>query len=302
MDRLAQFDGVEVVARGGTKMTVRLRDGLQVDLRVVPAESFGAALQYFTGSKDHNVVLRGLAKSRGLKINEYGVFEVTAEGEKYVAGRTEEEVYATLGLPAFPPEIREARFEFAWAAAGPLPRLVETADLQGDLHMHTTATDGRATLDEMVAAARARGFAYIAITDHSKRVSMANGLDETRLRAQWAEIDRLNATLTDLRVLKGVEVDILERRRTRSDRRLPGRGRLGRGQRPLWPEPKPRADHGPHHRRPGESQRFGDRPSDGPVDQSPRSVRSRFGSGLSGGGGPRQMPGVEFQPGTARSG
>ena len=211
MDRLAEFDGVEVVARGGTKMTVRLRGGLQVDLRVVPAESFGAALQYFTGSKEHNVVLRGLAKSRGLKINEYGVFQLTAEGEKYVAGRTEEDVYGTLGLPMFPPEIREARFEFAWAAAGPLPRLVETADLKGDLHMHTTATDGRATLAEMVAAARAHGFAYIAITDHSKRVSMANGLDETRLRAQWAEIDRLNATLTDLRVLKGVEVDILER-------------------------------------------------------------------------------------------
>ncbi len=211
MDRLAEFDGVEVVARGGTKMTVRLRSGLQVDLRVVPAESFGAALQYFTGSKDHNVVLRGLAKSRGLKINEYGVFQITPEGEKYVAGRTEEEVYGTLGLPVFPPEIREARFEFAWAAAGPLPRLVELADLKGDLHMHTTATDGRATLAEMVAAARAKGFAYIAITDHSKRVSMANGLDETRLCAQWAEIDRLNATLTDFRVLKGVEVDILER-------------------------------------------------------------------------------------------
>ncbi len=213
MDRLAEFDGVEVVARGGTKMTIRLRGGLQVDLRVVPAESFMLrAAVFHCGSKDHNVVLRGLAKGRGLKINEYGVFAVTAEGEKYVAGRTEEEVYGTLGLPAFPPEMRGSRrFEFAWAAAGPLPRLVETADLRGDLHMHTTATDGRATLAEMVAAARAHGFGYIAITDHSKRVSMANGLDESRLRAQWAEIDRLNATLTDLRVLKGVEVDILER-------------------------------------------------------------------------------------------
>ncbi|HTU27000.1 MAG TPA: PHP domain-containing protein, partial [Pirellulales bacterium] len=211
MDRLGEFAGIEVIGRGGTKMSVRLSNGLQVDLRVVPAESFGAALQYFTGSKDHNVVLRGLAKSRGLKINEYGVFRVNGTEETYVAGRTEEEVYATLGLPVFPPEIREARFEFAWAEAGPLPRLVETADLRGDLHMHTTATDGRASLEEMIAAARARGLAYIAITDHSKRVSMANGLDETRLRAQWAEIDRVNATLTDITVLKGVEVDILER-------------------------------------------------------------------------------------------
>ncbi len=211
MDRLGQFAGVEVLARGGTKMTVRLADGLQVDLRVVPAESFGAALQYFTGSKDHNVVLRGLAKSRGLKINEYGVFRVTPEGETYIAGRTEDEVYSALNLPAFPPEIREARFEFAWAEAGPLPHLVELGDLRGDLHMHTTATDGRASLEEMIEAARRRGLAYIAITDHSKRVSMANGLDEQRLLAQWAEIDRLNATLGDFRVLKGVEVDILER-------------------------------------------------------------------------------------------
>jgi DNA polymerase (family X) len=211
MDRLGEFAGAEVIGRGGTKMSVRLSDGLQVDLRVVPAESFGAALQYFTGSKEHNVVLRGLAKNRGLKINEYGLFQVTPEGEVYLAGRTEEEIYASLDLPTFPPEIREARFEFAWAAAGPLPRLVELADLRGDLHMHTTATDGRATLEEMVAAARQRGFAYIAITDHSKRVSMANGLDEPRLLAQWAEIDRMNATLTDLRILKGVEVDILER-------------------------------------------------------------------------------------------
>lgn len=208
MDRLAAFAGVEtLLARGETKMSVRLGGGLQVDLRVVPEESFGAALQYFTGSKQHNVVLRGMAKSRGLKINEYGVFR----GDEYVAGRTEEDVYATLDLPWFPPELREARHEFEWAAAGKLPDLIERDDIQGDLHMHTTATDGKATLDEMVAAAKERGLKYIAITDHSKRVSMANGLDGHRLRQQWAEIDRLNRRLKGITVLKGVEVDILEK-------------------------------------------------------------------------------------------
>lgn len=208
MDRLAAFAAVEtLLGRGDTKMSVRLAGGLQVDLRVVPDESFGAALQYFTGSKDHNVVLRGRAKSRGLKINEYGVFR----GDQYVVGRTEEEVYAALDLPWFPPELREARQEFEWADAGALPKLIEAADIQGDLHMHTTATDGKATLEEMVAAAQSRGLKYIAITDHSKRVSMANGLDAARLRAQWAEIDRLNKTLRGFVVLKGIEVDILER-------------------------------------------------------------------------------------------
>jgi DNA polymerase (family 10) len=211
MDRFGQFGAAEVIGRGDTKMSIRIAAGLQIDLRVVPAESFGAALQYFTGSKEHNVILRGLAKNRGLKINEYGVYRIDDGREEYVAGRSEAEVYATLDLPLFPPEIREARFEFQWAAAGPLPRLVELADIQGDLHMHTTATDGSATLEEMVAAAQARGLKYIAITDHSKRVSMANGLDEDRLRRQWAEIDRLNARLRDFRVLKGVEVDILEK-------------------------------------------------------------------------------------------
>ncbi len=211
MDRLAAYDSAELIGRGETKMSVRIAAGLQVDLRVVPPESFGAALQYFTGSKEHNVMLRGLAKNRGLKINEYGVYRIEGEKETYIAGRTEADVYATLDLPVFPPEIREGRFEFQWAAAGPLPRLVELGDLVGDLHMHTTATDGTASLEEMVAAAQARGLKYIAITDHSQRVSMANGLNEQRLLAQWAEIDRLNATLRGIRVLKGVEVDILER-------------------------------------------------------------------------------------------
>ncbi|MEX2141118.1 MAG: DNA polymerase/3'-5' exonuclease PolX [Pirellulales bacterium] len=221
-NRLAEFPSIEaVLGRGDTKMSVRLATGLQVDLRIVPRESFGAALQYFTGSKEHNVVLRGLAKDRGLRINEYGVFRVPADDAsneqptgplagKYVAGRTEEEVYGTLDLPLFPPELRENRWEFEWARAGKLPRLIELADMVGDLHMHTTATDGKHTLDEMAAAAQERGLQYIAITDHSKRVSMANGLDATRLRWQWDAIDELNAKLKGFRVLKGVEVDILE--------------------------------------------------------------------------------------------
>lgn len=210
MDRLGAFDGVEkTLARGDTKMSIRLTAGMQVDLRVVPAESFGAALQYFTGSKEHNVEIRGRAKSRGLKINEYGVFR----DDVYVAGRTEEEVYACLDLPCFPPESRENRREFAWAEQGPLPELITRADIVGDLHMHTTRTDGQATLEQMIAGARARGLQYIAITDHSKRVSMANGLNAERLREQWAEIDEINQRLKgdEFRVLKGVEVDILEK-------------------------------------------------------------------------------------------
>lgn len=215
MDRFGDFEGVtEVIARGDTKMSVRLREpaALQVDLRCVPTESFGAALQYFTGSKEHNVEVRGRAKTLGLKVNEWGVFR--SESEERVAGDSEDGVYATLGLPCFPPELRENRREFALAEAGELPRLVELADLRGDLHMHTSATDGRATVREMVAAARGRGLEYIAITDHSKRVTMAHGLDADRLRAQWKEIDLVNEELTaegaDFRVLKGIECDILE--------------------------------------------------------------------------------------------
>ncbi len=211
MQRLAEFPdtGSEIV-HGGTKMSVRLQDGFQIDLRVVPAESFGAALQYFTGSKDHNVMLRGMARDRGLKISEWGVFRVEGDQETRIAGRTEADVYATLDLPLFPPEMREARNEFAWAAQGELPVLVTLDDIRGDLHMHTTATDGKATIAEMAAAAKQLGRKYIAITDHSKRVAMARGLDDQRLLEQWEEIDRLNRSLRGIRVLKGVEVDILE--------------------------------------------------------------------------------------------
>jgi DNA polymerase (family 10) len=213
MDRLATFSDVDsLIGRGDTKMSIRLTNGLQVDLRVVPAESFGAALQYFTGSKDHNVILRGMAKDRGLKINEYGVYRVSNDGqETWIAGRTEKDVYAAMDLPLFPPEIREARQEFEWAKSGKLPQLVELSDILGDLHMHTNETDGADSLEVMAAAAQARGLQYIAITDHSKRVSMANGLDGVRLRKQWKEIDKLNARLSGFRVLKGVEVDILEK-------------------------------------------------------------------------------------------
>ncbi len=207
MDRLASYEAVAgVLARGATKMTVRLRNGLQMDLRVVPERSYGAALQYFTGSKAHNIQVRRRAQERGLKINEYGVFR----GSKRTAGRTEEEVYKAVGLPWIPPEMREARGEIELALKGRLPRLLELSDLRGDLHMHTTATDGRASLEEMVAAAKERGHSYIAITDHSKRVTMARGLDARRLRQHWRAIDKLAGKVRGITLLKGVELDILE--------------------------------------------------------------------------------------------
>lgn len=212
MDRFEAFPGVaEILVRGGTKMSVRLQSGMQVDLRVVPERSFGAALQYFTGSKDHNVEIRGRAKQSGLKINEWGVFRVDGDEETYLAGATEQEVYAALDLPWFPPELREARHEFVWAEEGGLPTLIEQADIRGDLHMHTTDSDGKASLEEMVEAAIERGLEYIAITDHSQRVSMANGLDGERLLRQWDEVDALNDRLDNLVVLKGIECDILEK-------------------------------------------------------------------------------------------
>jgi DNA polymerase (family 10) len=213
MDRFGGFPGVaSVLGRGDTKMSVRLSSGFQVDLRIVPRESFGAALQYFTGSKAHNVVLRGLAKQGGLKINEYGVFRVEGDRETYLAGATEEAVYGALDLPCFPPELREARREFEWARAGELPELVCREDLRGDLHAHTLETDGRDTLEEMAAAAQQRGLTYLAITDHSQRVTMAHGLDPQRLLAQWEQIDRLNAQRgRGFTILKGIECDILEK-------------------------------------------------------------------------------------------
>ena len=212
MDHFGKFPEIGgVIVRGGTKMSVRLQDEFQMDLRVVPEESFGAALQYFTGSKDHNVRVRGLAKTLGLKINEWGVYKVDGEQQEWVAGRTEAEVYETLGLPVFEPETREARREFEWSDEKKLPKLVAVEDIRGDLHMHTTATDGKNSIEEMADAARERGLSYIAITDHSKRVAMANGLDEERLLAQWKEIDKINKrSKDDFVILKGIECDILE--------------------------------------------------------------------------------------------
>jgi DNA polymerase (family X) len=207
MDCLAAHPLVErVLARGETKQRVRLHTGLELDLRVVPEESYGAAMQYFTGSKEHNIVVRRRAQDRGLKLNEYGVFR----GEERVAGRTEEDVYAAVDLPWIPPELRENRGEIELAEQGKLPKLIEVGDLRGDLHMHTTATDGRATIRAMAEAAKARGLKYIAITDHSKRVSMAHGLDATRLRAHWKEIDKVRGQVSGIEILCGIECDILE--------------------------------------------------------------------------------------------
>lgn len=207
MDRLLNFDGVaETIAHGRTTSAVRLRCGLQVDLRAVPDESYGAALQYFTGSKQHSILVRRLAQERGLKLNEYGVFR----GKRRLAGRTEEEVYSTVGLPWIPPELREGRNEIELAREGRLPKLIELDDIQGDLHMHTTATDGRSSISQMIQAAKQHGHKYIAITDHSKRVTMAKGLDARRLRKHWRDIDRAAAEVKGITVLKGVEMDILE--------------------------------------------------------------------------------------------
>ena len=196
----------DVLAHGETRSSVRLACGLQADLRVVPKESYGAALHYFTGSKAHNIAVRKLGIARGLKVNEYGVWR----GEKRIAGETEESVYAAVGLPYIEPELRENQGELEAARAGKLPRLVELADLRGDLHAHTKATDGHASARDMALAAKAAGLQYLAITDHSRRLAMARGLDVRRLEKQMAEIDDLNGELSGITLLKGIEVDILE--------------------------------------------------------------------------------------------
>lgn len=207
MDRFVAYDEVaEVMAQGETKSSVRLRCGLQVDVRVVEEASYGAALQYFTGSKAHNVAVRQLAVQRKLKLNEYGVFK----GQKRIAGATEADVYASVGLAWIPPELRENRGEVEAARRGRLPRLIEAKDLRGDLHVHTKATDGRNTIREMAKAAQDRGLEYLAITDHSKHLAVTKGLDEKRLRQHMDDIDAVNETLSGLTLLKGIEVDILQ--------------------------------------------------------------------------------------------
>ena len=207
VDHFIAYDEVgEVISAGTTRATVMLRSGLQVDLRVVPEVSYGAALYYFTGSRAHNIAVRALARKRGLKINEYGVFR----GDRRIAGRTEKEVFGAVGLPWIPPELRENRGEIEAAHAGLLPELIEPGDLRGDLHAHTRASDGHETLATMAAAARERGFEYLAITDHSKHLTVAHGLDSRRLLAQLEEIDAFNSDGHGITLLKGIEVDILE--------------------------------------------------------------------------------------------
>lgn len=196
----------EIVAKGSTRVSVILRSGLQVDLRVVPPECYGAALVYFTGSKAHNIAIRRMAQDMGLRISEYGVFR----GSRRVAGLTEKEVYHAIGLPFIPPEIREDRGEITAAQAGELPKLIEPGDIRGDLHAHTRATDGRNSLEDMAAAAKALGYSYLAITDHSRRLTVAHGLDEKGLAKQIEEIDAFNRKTKGITLLKGIEVDILE--------------------------------------------------------------------------------------------
>jgi DNA polymerase (family 10) len=195
-----------ILARGETKSSVLLRNGCQADLRLVAADSRGAALQYFTGSKTHNIALRDRAIGLGLKLNEYGVFRI--EGDERIAGQTEEDVYEALGLAWVAPELREGRGELEAAATRELPHLIERADVRGDLHMHTTETDGKDDLDAMAIAARAAGLEYIAVTEHSQSLAMANGLDETRALAHAARIRAL-AGRAGLRTLAGIECDIL---------------------------------------------------------------------------------------------
>jgi len=202
------FTGLPLVARvlasGDTKGSILTADGTQVDLRVVEPASYGAALQYFTGSKAHNIRLRSIARDRGLKLSEYGLFR----DERRVAGRTEEEIYEVLGLPCIPPVLREDRGEIEAALEGKLPKLVELRDISGDLHVHTNWSDGHNSIEEMAAAARKRGYRYLVISDHTRALKIFGGLDASRLLEQIEEVKRVNARVRGIRVLTGTEVDI----------------------------------------------------------------------------------------------
>ena len=207
MQRFTAYDEVaEVYSSGETRASILLKCGMQVDLRVVAQASYGAALHYFTGSKSHNIAIRRIAQQFGLKVNEYGVFR----GEERIAGDSEESVYRAVGLPYIPPELREDRGEIEAARAGRLPKLVELSDLKGDLHAHTKSSDGHDALRDMALAAKALGLEYLAITEHSRRLTVAHGLDPVQLAKQCDEIDRLNTQLDGITLLKGIEVDILE--------------------------------------------------------------------------------------------
>ena len=208
MDRFTTYgDVAEVISEGETKSSVRLKCGLRVDVRVLEEESYGAALHYFTGSKAHNVAIRERAKDLGLKVSEYGVFR--AKDEKRLSGANEEDVFKAVGLPFIPPELREDRGEIQAAEKGKLPKLIELGDIRGDLQMHTSATDGKNTIAEMAQKAKEMGYAYIAITDHSKAVRVAGGLDEKRLAKHLQEVEKAGGKIPGIRILKGVEVDIL---------------------------------------------------------------------------------------------
>jgi DNA polymerase (family X) len=207
VEALAGCPGVATVLESGPKRaSVKLEDGVQVDVRVFDEEEYGAAMVYFTGSKDHNVALRNLAIEKGMKLNEYGLFE--AEGGRRVAGKSEEQVYRSLGMQFVPPELRENRGEVEAAVVGKLPALVKMDDIKGDLQTHSTWSDGRNELEAMARAGMERGYEYMAFTDHSVSVRVANGLTEERFRRQWKEIDAVNDRLAPFRVLKGVELEI----------------------------------------------------------------------------------------------
>ena len=210
MDHFEAFPArTQTIGRGETKISIRVANSFQVDMRLVEEDQFGAALQYFTGSQAHNIHVRKIAKEKGLKINEYGVFRI--DDDSRLAGETEQDVYKSIGMPWIEPELREDRNEFQWASSNDFPTLIEAEDIIGDLHMHTTATDGKASITEMADAAIDRGLQYIAITDHSQRVTMAGGLDPDRLRAQWQRIDEIRGDYEGrLTILKGIECDILE--------------------------------------------------------------------------------------------
>ncbi len=195
----------EVLASGETKASVIVEGGVQIDIRVVEEDSYGAALQYFTGSKGHNIHLRGIAKAKGIKINEYGVFK----GEKKIGGKEEQDVYKALGMDWIEPELREDRGEIEAAQKKRLPKLVEEPEIRGDLHVHSKSSDGTASIEEIAKAAQKRGYQYVAICDHSKSLKIARGLDESRLLKQMEEIDRINEKLKGFQILKGTEVDIL---------------------------------------------------------------------------------------------
>jgi DNA polymerase (family 10) len=198
-------DVKEVLASGETKASVIVEGGVQIDLRVVDEDSYGAALQYFTGSKGHNIHLRGIAKAKGIKINEYGVFK----GQKKIGGKEEKDVYEALGMDWIEPELREDRGEIEAAQKKRLPKLVEEPEIKGDLHIHSKASDGTASIEEIAKAAQKRGYQYVAVSDHTKSLKIAHGLDESRLLKQIEEIDRVNEKLKGFQVFKGTEVDIL---------------------------------------------------------------------------------------------